>query len=59
MRASDSDMMYSGVNTIGAVVAINEKFNTITQPCVLDVFGQYTQSILLDMNTTGVFTVAV
>ena len=65
LRTNDSDKLYSGLNTIGQVVAIQGTYATVpaTVPTafVVDAYAQYTLSLLLDMSPqgTGTFSVAI
>ena len=61
LRTSDSDRLYSGLNTIGQVIAIQASYETVPAPMLVDCYGQFTMSILLDMSPsgTGTFTVAI
>jgi hypothetical protein len=61
LRTSDSDRLYSGLNTIGQVIAIQATYETVPAAMLVDCYGQFTMSILLDMSPsgTGTFTVAI
>ena len=55
----DTEKMYSGLNSLGATVQIQNTYATTSSAHRLDVFAQYTQNMRLDMNGAGVFTTAV
>ena len=61
LRTNDSDRLYSGLNTIGQVVAIQGTYATVPTAFVVDAYAQYTLSLLLDMSPqgTGTFSVAI
>ena len=61
LRTNDSDKLYSGLNTRGQVIAIQATYDTTPAAFVVDCYGQYTLSLLLDLspNGTGTFTVAI
>ena len=59
MRSEDSDKLFSGVDSLGAVVSVNSKYNTAPEAFRVDCYAEYTMSMMLDMNGTGTFSVAL
>lgn len=59
MRADDADKLYAGVDTLGAVVSVNAKYNTAPEAFRVDCYAQYTMSLMLDMNQSGTYSVAL
>jgi len=59
MRADDADKLYAGVDTLGAVVSVNSKYNTAPEAFRVDCYAEYTMSMMLDMGGTGTFSVAL
>jgi len=59
MRADDADKLYAGVDTLGAVVSVNGKNNTAPEAFRVDCYAQYTMSLMLDMNQSGTYSVAL
>ena len=52
MRSPDSDAIYSGVSTIGGVLQLQTKYEAAAGSgiaCTLDVYGQFTSLLSLDM----------
>jgi hypothetical protein len=59
MRADDADKLYAGVDTLGAVVSVNALYTNVPAAMRVDCYAEYTMSLMLDMNGTGTFSVAL
>lgn len=58
MRSAENKV-YTGVNTIGSVVSLECKYDTVPDAMEINVFGQYTLSLSLDTRGTNTFVVAL
>lgn len=56
---SQEGKVYTGVNTIGSVVSVNAKYDTVPAAMEVNIFANYTLSMSLDMAGSRTFVVAL